>query len=396
VSRRTLAWIAGIVLVVLAIAWGFVPRPVTVDVAAVERGPLEVTVREEGKTRVVERYVISAPVAGYARRLALDVGDVVEESEVVLRLEALRSQVLDPRARAQAEARVEGARAALEATQEEVAAAEADADFAAAELERMRELFDRGGVARRLLDSATADARRSAARREAAQRAVDVAAYDLEAARTALRYSAAGDGNAGGETVLVRSPVDGRVLTIINESEGVVGAGQPLLEIGNPAALEVEVEVLSADAVRISPGTAVRFERWGGDAVLDGVVRRVEPVGFTKISALGVEEQRVRVIAGIVSPPELWEQLGDQFRVDATFVLWRGEDALQAPSSALFRRGDGWAAFVVVDGAARLREVEVGRRSGLRAEILSGLSAGETVIAHPGDQIADGTAVRPR
>jgi HlyD family secretion protein len=176
----------------------------------------------------------------------------------------------------------------------------------------------------------------------------------------------------------------------------VVGAGQPLLEIGNPAALEVEVEVLSADAVRISPGTAVRFERWGGDAVLDGVVRRVEPVGFTKISALGVEEQRVRVIAGIVSPPELWEQLGDQFRVDATFVLWRGEDVLQAPSSALFRRGDGWAAFVVVDGEARLREVEVGRRSGLRAEILSGLSAGETVIAHPGDAIADGTSVRAR
>ncbi len=388
---RKLGWVAGAIVVVAAIAMGFMPTPVLVDTASVDRGIFEVTVREEGKTRVVERYVVSAPVAAYARRLELDVGDEVQEGEVLLHLEPLRSQVLDPRTRAEAEARVAVARAALLVAQQEVGVAEADATYAETDVSRVRRLYERGAMSRTALDLAETAALRTAARREWARRAVDVAAYDIEAANTALRYSETA--GAGGETVSVQSPVSGRVLRLLHESEGVVGAGEALIEVGDPDLLEVEVEVLSADAVKIAPGTEVRFERWGGEDALAGVVRMVEPVGFTKISALGVEEQRVLTVVDIVSPSEDWKRLGDQYRVDAVFIVWRGDDVLSLPSSALFRHRDGWATFVVEDDVAHLREVEIGRRSGLRAEISSGLSAGEIVIVHPDDSIEDGSAV---
>ena len=390
---RKLGWVAGAIVVVAAIAMGFMPTPILVDTASVERGIFEVTVREEGKTRVVERYVISAPVAAYARRLEFDIGDEIREGEVLLSLEPLRSQVLDPRARAVAEARVATTQAALLVTEQEVSAAEAEASYAEADVVRVRQLYERGAMSRTALDLAETAALRTTARLESLRRAVDVAEYDIEAAQTALRYSESA--GAGGETVSVRSPVSGRVLRLLHESEGVVAAGQPLIEVGDPDLLEVEVDVLSADAVKIAPGTTARFERWGGEGALDGVVRIVEPVGFTKISALGVEEQRVLTVVDIVSPREEWERLGDQYRVDAVFIVWRGDDVLSLPSSALFRHGDGWAAFVVEAGVARLRQVEIGRRSGLRAEIRSGLTAGETVIVHPDASIEDGTTVEP-
>jgi len=388
---RKLGWVVAAVVVVGAIAVGFMPAAVLVDTATVERGMFEVTVREEGKTRVVERYVVSSPVSAYARRLELDVGAAVQEGEVLLYLEPLRSQVLDPRTRAEAEAREAVARAALSVAQQEVGAAEADADYAAADVERVRQLQDRGAMSRTALDLAEAAALRTAARLESARRAVEVAEYQLEAAQTALRYSASAD--AGDETVAVHSPVTGRVLNLIHESEGVVTAGQALIEVGDPDLLEVEVEVLSSDAVKIAPGTEVRFERWGGEGVLEAVVRVVEPVGFTKISALGVEEQRVRVVVDFTSPRDMWERLGDQYRVEAVFIVWRGDDVLNVPSSALFRHEAGWAAFVVEGDRAVLRPVEVGQRSGLRAEVRSGLSAGDTVIVHPNDSIEDGSAV---
>ena len=388
---RKLSWLAVAIVVVTAIAMGFVPSPVLIDTASVDRGTFEVTVREEGKTRVVERYVVSAPVAAYARRLGFDVGDEIQEGEVLLYLEPLRSQVLDSRTRAQAEARVAAAQAALLVSEQEVSAAEADALYAQADVARVRQLFERGAISQTSLDLAETAARRTTARLESAHRAVDVASYDIEAAQTALRYSETA--GAGGETVPVQSPVAGRVLRLLHESEGVVVAGQPLVEVGDPDLLEVEVEVLSADAVKIAPGTNVRFERWGGEGVLDGVVSVVEPVGFTKISALGVEEQRVLTVVDIVSPTEKWKRLGDQYRVDAVFIVWSGNDVLSIPSSATFRHGEGWAAFVVVDGVAYLREIEIGQRSGLRAEVRSGLSAGETVVVHPDDSISDGTAI---
>ncbi|MCH7824422.1 MAG: HlyD family efflux transporter periplasmic adaptor subunit [Acidobacteria bacterium] len=370
---------------------GFMPTPVLVDTASVDRGVFEVTVREEGKTRVVERYVISSPVAAYARRLEFDVGDEIQEGEVLLYLEPLRSQVLDPRTRAEAEARVTVARAALLVAQQEVSASEADATYAETDVARVRQLHERGAMSQTALDLAEAAALRTMARREAARRVVDVAEYDIEAANTALRYSQTA--GAGGEMVSVQSPVSGRVLRLLHESEGVVAAGQALIEVGDPDLLEVEVEVLSADAVKIAPGTEVRFERWGGEDALQGVVRVVEPVGFTKISALGVEEQRVLTVVDIVSPAQEWKRLGDQYRVDAIFIVWRGDDVLSLPSSALFRHRDGWATFVVEDDVAHLREVEIGRRSGLRAEIRSGLSTGEIVIVHPDDSIEDGSAI---
>ena len=388
---RKLGWVAGAIVVVAAIAMGFMPTPVLVDTAVVERGVFEVTVREEGKTRVVERYVVSSPVVAYARRLELDVGDEVLEGEVLLYLEPLRSRVLDPRTRAEAEARVAVMQAALLVAQQEVGVAEAEATYARTDVVRARRLYERGAVSQTALDLAETAALRTTARRESARRGVDVAEYNIEAATTALRYSEAA--GAGAEMVSVQSPVSGRVLRLLHESEGAVAAGQALVEVGDPDLLEVEVEVLSADAVTIAPGTEVRFERWGGEGALDGVVRIVEPVGFTKISALGVEEQRVLIVVDIISPVDVWKRLGDQYRVDAVFIIWRGDDVMSLPSSALFRHGDGWATFVIEGDIAHLREVEIGQRSGLRAEIRSGLSAGETVIVHPDDAIEDGSSV---
>jgi HlyD family secretion protein len=263
-------------------------------------------------------------------------------------------------------------------------------------VERIKRLYGAGTATRDALDRAEAETRRTQARRRSAEFAVEVARFELEATRTALRYSAAETVPANPETVALRAPVDGRVLKIERKSEGVISAGQPLIEIGDPHALEVEVDVLSADAVRIAPGTRVLFERWGGERPLEGRVRTVEPAGFTKISALGVEEQRVWVIADITSPPEVWERLGDGYRVEASFILWEAQDVLQLPASALFRQADGWSVFIVENGKARRHSVQIGQRSGLTAEILSGLAEGETVIVHPGDTVEDGTRIRLR
>jgi HlyD family secretion protein len=391
-----MAWIAIGLLVVAGLIYGFMPRPLAVDLAEVIRGPLTVTIVEEGRTRVIDRFVLSAPVAGFARRVELDVGDPIFRGDRVLILEPLRSDVLDPRRRAEAEARVAAARAALHGAEQKVAAAAADAEFTAAELARKERLRAERTISEDELDRARASARAAAATLRSAEFAVDVARYDLEAAETALEYSAALGAGDAPETVSVIAPVSGRVLRLVRESEGVVAAGEPLVEIGDPRALEVAVDVLSADAVRLAPGTRVRLLRWGGAGALDAVVRVVEPTGFTKISALGVEEQRVWVICDIVSPANEWERLGDGYRVEAEFILWQDDNVLKIPSSAMFRTGDGWAVYVLRDGRARLRSVEAGRQAGLETQILAGLEAGEQVITHPGDQVADGRRIRPR
>lgn len=382
--------------VALAVAYGFMPRPVAVDALEVRRGPMSVTIEEEGKTRVIDRFVVSAPVAGFARRIELNAGDPVKRGQVLVALEPLRAEVLDPRKRAEAEARVKAAEAALKEAEEEMAASRASADYAEAELRRIQGLHEKGYVSMGEFEQAETDARLAGARLRSLGFAVDVARFELEAARTALLYSAA-EGTGGlKRRVAISSPVHGRVLKVQHESEGVVAAGEALIEIGDPRALEVEVEVLSDDAVRIGPGTRVLLERWGGAGPLEGRVRAVEPAGFTKVSALGVEEQRVLVISDIVSPPERWERLGDGYRVEARFILWEGEDVLQAPSSALFRHEEGWAVFVMKNGRALRRQVETGRRSGLSAEVLSGLSEGEMVIPHPDRSIEDRTRVKLR
>ena len=394
--RRLLLLLLFLAALGVFLVWGFMPRPVPVEAIQVIRGPLRVAIEEEGKTRVIDRYVVSAPVAGFARRLKLDVGDRVKRGQVVATLDPLRSQVLDPRSRAEARARVASAEARLKVARENVQAAAANTKYWKSELGRVTQLYERGVVPRGEQEHAEAEARRTQATENSSEFAVEVARFEVEAAQTALRYSGSAGTPSPSEIVPIRSPVAGRVLTIFRESEGVVVAGQSLVEVGNPEALEVESEVLSSDAVRITPGMPVLFGRWGGDGDIRGRVRLVEPVGFTKVSALGVEEQRVLVIADLVSPAEIWNRLGHGYRVETSFTLWEGEDVLQLPTSALFRYQDGWAVFVVENEAAHRRPVEVGHRSGLKAEILSGLDPGESVIIHPDDELEDGVQVQLR
>ncbi|MCB1909132.1 MAG: HlyD family efflux transporter periplasmic adaptor subunit [Rhodocyclaceae bacterium] len=397
--KHDVAWRRGIAAGVLTtlVAWGlysgFRPQPVDVDLGVVDRGPLRVTVEQEGRTRVVDRYVITAPVAGYARRITLDVGDAVAGGATVALLEPRRAEVLDVRSQTEAEQRVAAAQDNLRAVAEREKAALAAAELARKNLQRVRELRSAGHVTVDAEDRARADAERADAELRSAQFAVRTTRHELEAARAVLRFAGAGGSS---EPIELKSPVAGRVLGIPRKSEGPVETGQALLEVGDPGDLEVEVDVLSADAVRIAPGTPVIFERWGREQVLTGVVRRVEPVGFTKVSALGVEEQRVWVIVDFTSPPELWQRLGDGYRVEASFILWQRDDVLQVPASSLFRAGSGWAAFVFEDGRAVRRELEIGHKSGLAAEVLAGVGEGEQVIVHPDDRLHDGVQVVTR
>ncbi len=384
------------VLVVGLLVWGFWPQPVLVETAQVKRGPMTVSIEEEGRTRVIDRYVISAPVDGVACRQQLDVGDPVEQGQQLLGITPLQSRVLDARSRGQAEARLAAAQSALRAAEEQARAAAASARLAASELERLKPLREKGLISHDAFDEATTAVQTSAAERRSADFNVEVARYELEVARTTLQLSTTVDSDATVEQVPVVSPITGRVLKVNQECEGPVRTGDPLLEVGDASGLEVEVDVLSADAVRITPGMPVLFDRWGGDRPLEGRVRRVEPVGFTKISALGVEEQRVLVISDFTSPREQWQRLGDGYRVEARFILWQQDDVLQVPASALFRHRGGWAVFAVEGGRALRRTVEVGQRNGLIAQVVGGLHEGETVVNHPSDDVEDGRRVKVR
>lgn len=389
--RIALALIAALVAVGLFL--GFRPQPIEVDLGAAQRASLRVTIEQEGRTRVLDRYVVAAPVSGYARRVRLDVGQAVERGATLIELEPLRAEVLDVRRRAEAQARIAAAAASVSAVEQRVHAATSQASLAQKELLRVRALRPAGFVSSAAEDRAASEAERSTAELRSAQFAVATARHELEAARTTLQYAASGSST---ELVVVRAPVDGRVLKIPHKSEGTVTTGQPLIEIGDPRALEVEVDVLSADAVRLRPGTRVVFERWGGEGVLEGVVRVIEPAGFTKVSALGVDEQRVWVIVAFTSPPAQWQRLGDGYRVEASFIVWETSNVLQIPATSLFRDGDGWAVFVIVQGKAVKRLLEIGQRNGLGAQVLSGLQAGEQVIIHPDDRVREGVRVTPR
>ncbi|MDG4550796.1 MAG: efflux RND transporter periplasmic adaptor subunit [Candidatus Contendobacter sp.] len=395
--RRRFGLILLTLLIVAALGYGFRPQPLWVEAATVTRQPLRVTVEAEGKTRLIDRYVLSAPVAGYLHRIDWKIGDGIRQGQPLAMIDSLPSEVLDPRRRAQAEARVATSEASLQAARETATATRAEADYAKLEFERIAALCkQRCVVTEAERDRAQSRARQTEAQLRSAQFAVEVARHEVEAAKTALRHSAAQPGGAARETVIVRAPVDGQVLARPRQSEGVVEMGTPLLEVGDPRALEIAVDLLSADAVRVRPGTPVVLERWGGEQPLEGVTRTVEPVGFTKLSALGVEEQRVWVIADLRSPAEAWSRLGDGYRVEASFVVWQGDRVPQIPASALFRQGEGWAVFVIENGQARRRPVEIGQRGGLRVEIRSGLTEGEQVVTHPNDALREGAAVRIR
>jgi len=383
------------VLIIVLLAWGFWPQPVLVEAVVVKYAPLTVTIEEEGRTRVIDRYTISAPVDGVACRVELNVGDPVAQDQVLLGITPMESQVLDPRSRAQATAQVAAAESALLAAKEQARAATSEAHLATLELKRLRPLVEKKLISGTAFDKAETEVQISAAAKRSADFNVEVASYELQAAESVLEYTAGTSGEPA-ERVPVSSPVSGRILKVVRECEGPVRTGEPLLEVGDPSALEVEVDVLSADAVKIKPGMKVLFGRWGGEQPLEGIVRVIEPVGFTKISALGVEEQRVLIISDFTSKAEQWQRVGDGYRVEARFILWHDDNVLQVPASSLFRYNNGWAVFVIEGKRAKRREVKVGQRNGLIAQILEGLEEGETVINHPGDDVEDGTRIEIR
>ncbi|BCN93167.1 membrane protein [Thiomicrorhabdus immobilis] len=387
--------IVGLVITGLLV-WGFWPKPVMVETTQVHRAPLTVGIEEDGRTRVIDRYVILAPVNGMTCQMKLHVGDTVTQGENLLGITPLRSQVLDSRSRAQAEAQVSAAKSAVQAAQAQANSAKAAAQLAQEKFQRYQPLLSKGLISQETHDEAKTASLTANANMRSANFAVEVAKYELQAAMTTLQFSAIQPDKQQQERVAVNSPITGKILKVERKCEGPVMTGEALLEVGDPTALEVEVDVLSADAVRIKPGMKVLFDRWGGDHPLEGVVRLIEPVGFTKISALGVEEQRVWVISNFTSPSEEWQRLGDGYRVDAKFVLWHEDDVLQVPSSALFRYQDGWAVFSIEDNVAKRKPVKIGQRNGLSVQILSGLVEGEKLINHPSDAVDDGVKVKQR
>jgi HlyD family secretion protein len=364
-TRKRLILIGAGVAVLALLVFAFLPDPIPVEIATVQRGTLRVTVEEEGRTQVADRYAITAPVSAYLRRIDLEVGDTVEQGDPVVTLAPPRMPILDARAQAEAVERVRAARAT--------------ADRAGAERARMERLAASDAATPQALEQARAEAERAAA--------------ELAAAEVALQRTEGTEGTDRQPIQRLTAPISGSVLAVRRESEGQVNPGDTLVVIGNPSSLEVHVDVLSEDAVRIRPGTRVVVGQWGGDTTLEASVRRVEPQGFTKVSSLGVEEQRVNVVAALTSPPGLWAQLGSGYRVVADFVLWEGSDVLQVPAAALFRVGDGWAVFVIREGRAVRRSVTVGRQAGLDTQILDGLQEGDSVVVHPGNAVEDGVRV---
>jgi HlyD family secretion protein len=382
---------------VAAVVYALWPEAVPADFGRVTRGPLEVVVEEEGKTRIRERYIVSAPLAGRMKRITLKAGDPVAIGQTLLAtIEPGDPALLDTRSLAEAEARVKAASATLEQTGPNLEQARVSLEFAQSQLKRIRQQIERKVSTQEDLERVEMLVRTRTEELRAAQFAQQIAQFELELARAALpRYSGV-DSIASEWKIDIRSPINGRVLRVLHESAGIVTPGTDLLELGDPTDLEIEVDVLSSDAVKIQPGARAHLVHWGRDEPLEGRVRLVEPAAFTKISALGVEEQRVNVILDFADDAAKRQPLGDAYRVEARIVVWHGEAVLKVPGSALFRHEEQWSVFEVVNGVARLRRVEIGHRNDVEAEILSGLKENATVILHPSDRIVDGTRVEAR
>ncbi|MCP2680624.1 HlyD family efflux transporter periplasmic adaptor subunit [Maricaulaceae bacterium NA33B04] len=391
---RTIFWAAAGIVLVLAIGWSFMPRPVPADFAQVQRGTLVVTVQDEGYTRVREVYTVSAPVGGRLLRVEAEPGDPVAIGETLANILPSDPAFLDARSQGEAEAAQQAAEALLGFANAEVAQAEAQVEYARTEMRRVSTLAERGTVSQGAVDRARLELRSAEAALSTAR--ANVRARTAERDAAAARLMEPGDDGFARGVVNLTSPIDGRVLRRLQESETVLQPGEPVLELGDPRDLEIVAELLSTDAVRIVEGANATIEAWGGEGVLNARVRRIEPTGFLKISALGVEEQRVNVILDLTDPPESWASLGHGFRVEPRIEVWRGEDEIIAPIAALFRTTEGWACFVTQGGRAELRRVELGRSNGIDAQILSGLDAGETLVLYPSDRISDGAQVRAR
>lgn len=368
------------------------PRPVLVDLASVRRAPLVVAIEESGVTRVKDRFVVSAPVAGSLSRLSFEPGDRVQVGDALAEIAPLSSPLLDQRTRAEAEGRLDAARSALGQSKAQVGRAATALAQGEQDLARVRQLAQSGSLSTQALEQAEFLAKIRGDELRSAEFAERIAREELRIAEVTLGRNAAVD--ARDRHVNVQAPSSGAVLKVYQKSAGVVQAGTPLVEVGDPQELEVVVDLLTTDAVSVSPGTPVTVSGWGGDD-LRARVRRVEPGGFTRPSALGVDEQRVNVIATLTEPRERWQALGDGFRVEAKLVVWQADAVLQVPSGALFRRGDGWAVFRAREGRASLVDVKLGHRGESTVEVTAGLAPGEQVVVHPSELLKDGSALKP-
>jgi len=396
--RRIVFWGIPVLALVLVLAFAFRPQPVDVDLAPVVRGSLVATVAEEGETRIKDIFVLSAPIRGRALRIEIEEGDeVVANETVVAEIEPVDPAFLDIRSEAEARAVVDTAEAAVAFAKAGLAEAHAELDFATAEVERMRTLHASNTISARALDEAVRGFKTREAAVATAQAGVVMRLSQLAGAKIRLLDPREARARAGAcPCIPIHAPVSGRVLRVLHESAGVVEAGQPLVEIGNPGELEIVVDFLSSDAVQIEPGQRAIVEEWGGGKALQGRVTRVEPYGFTKISALGIEEQRVNVVIDFTDPPERWSRLGHGFQVEVRVVLWEDDAVLKLPLTALFRDGDGWAVFTVDEGRARLQPVVIEHQADFEAEIIAGVSEGDVVIRYPDSHVAQGTMVRQR
>jgi HlyD family secretion protein len=393
---RLILWSSGLLLAAL-LAWSFRPQPVPADIAVLRQGTLRVTIDEDAITRVRERYVVAAPVAGRMQRVELEPGDpVVARRTVLVMFLPVTPALLDTRTRAETEARVKAAQATREQAQVALQLARADEAYSQGELKRQQEIASFGGTTDERVAAVKMDARTKEAQVNAAALAFQRAEHELDAARAALQQVASPQSGSSSAALTLRSPVDGIVLRVLHESEAPVAAGTPLIEIGNPYQLEIVADLLSTDAVNVQPGCRVIITGWGGSEPISGHVRLVEPAGFTKISALGVEEQRVNVLIDFDDTGGETPVLGDGYRAEVSIIVWERAGVLKIPTSALFRTGDVWTVFAVRDGRATQTTVQIGRRNAIEAEVLSQLVEGDRVIVHPGDTIADGVRVTPR
>ena len=392
-ERRKIRQIALTVVVILGIllviVYAFLPSPLTVETARVVRGPLRVTIDQEGETRAHDRFVVSSPIIGKLMRVDLDDGDAVRQGDLVARIDPLP---LSQREREELYARVEAAEAALRQAKAREVHAREDSDQARRDRDRAEQLAKEGVISAQALEQARNADITAVEEYHAGQYSVQVAASELKVARAGL-VSVETDPSKPRPLVELRSPISGRVLRVLEKSERVVPAGTPLLTLGEPEKIEIVADVLSTDAVKIKSGDPVLLVGWGGDHPLRARVRLVEPYGFTKVSALGVEEQRVNVISDFVDPPGT---LGDGYRVECRIVIWSGEAVSKSPLGSVFRRGQGWSAYVVESGRARTRDVEVGHRNDTEVEILKGLTEGDTVVVHPSNQVSEGVRIRGR
>lgn len=388
--RRLVYAIAGLAVLGLVV-WAFLPRPIDVELAEIAPRTIEVSVAEEGVARVREVFTVSAPAGGKLRRIDLHAGDpVFAQKTVVAVIDSAAPALLDARARSVAEATVAAARSAVDLARSQVAVAEASRDFMTSEADRSRALYERAAISQRLLDTAVLEQKTAEAAVDSARANLAVRERELEGAIAVLGPT----DQPGTDTCCVEliAPVSGRVLRVLTENEQVVMPGTPILEVGNPGNLEIAVDLLSRDAVRVREGSEALITGWGGPPIA-ARVQRVEPSATTKVSALGIDEQRVIVILDPRGNPNDWRLLGHGFQVIAHISLWRGENVLSIPVGALFRDGSDWATYVVQDGRARLRIITLGERNDMFAQVLSGIQAGDLVILHPSDLVTDGAAV---